>query len=188
MRGYPQLTLPVGQRVEGGGRTPDALVAAATDAFTAEGFQPETPLRAERPPVPVVVAERNLRRVAMQDSMRVTIGVLVAAGAAIGILDALVIGTWAILALWLAIFGLVAALLWLRYGRQYETEMVIGVAVAAARDGAPSSDLLLTAGRVRSIGFDGARTAIQVVDCPLALTESLAAAVRRVQLRGPTAP
>ena len=181
LRSYPAIALPVGQRIGGGGRAPAELVAAVTEALVAEGFRAETPLRPEpAPPAAVVVAERNLRRVQMQPAMRAAVWVLAASGAAIGVLDALIIGTWVILPLWFVAFALVGFLLWLRYGRRYESEMVLAIAVPTP-PGGPAADLLLSAGRVRSLGYDGARTPIEVVDCPVPLMEGLASVVRRVR-------
>jgi hypothetical protein len=184
LRSYPEFALPVGQRVRGSGRGSEALVEAARSALAAQGFRSVTPTRSDPTPLrPIVVAERELHRVRMQPSMRVAVWVLVGAGALIGVLDSLVVGTWALLLLWLAAFGLVGFLLWLRYGRQYESELVLAVAIAATEPGRDpgGADLVIRGGRVRFIGFDGARTPTEVVDCPVPLMDALAAAVRQVE-------
>jgi len=128
----------------------------------------------------------------------------VGAGICLGAVDGLLIGgLWYTFPWFLG--GLAAAgLLWWRYGRTYESEVIAaqfsGMAVvargAAATAGRPSNGIVVwSAGRVRSVLFAGTRTAIGVIDCPIPLMESLGGVVRRFEselatptTRSPAAP
>ncbi len=127
-------------------------------------------------------AERHVRRVAAGRPVRASIAALVGAGAALGGLDAYVVGSMILAAPWVAAGVFVALFLWLRYGRSYESE-VVGVALLPPEAGSPGEQpgVVWTAGRIRSVTLGGSRAAVEVVDCPVALMEALSRMVHRFE-------
>jgi hypothetical protein len=137
-----------------------------------------------------VFAERYVRRVGTHTGMQVSMGVLVGAGICLGAVDGLLVGgLWYTFPWFLG--GLAAAgLLWWRYGRTYESEVIAARFLGAPRSGhgpvegtgAPAGGIVVwSAGRVRSVLFSGTRTAVGVLDCPIPLMEGLGGVVRRFQ-------
>src|SRR5208282_811884 len=199
LRSVDRLPLPVGQKVPVPLQTRDKVVSAVSSAVGLGGFTLVESSLGQSPgsgtALPLgdageLYAERNVRRVATGRPVRASIAVLVGAGAALGGLDAYVVGSVILAAPWVAAGVFVALFLWLRYGRSYESEVVAVALLAPAAmppgpaDGAPPSDLsavVWTAGRVRSITYAGARTAVAVVDCPVSLMEALARMVHQFQ-------
>jgi hypothetical protein len=138
----------------------------------------------------MLIAERKVRRVATSRSMWVSMAVLVGAGAGLGGLDLFVAGSWVYAVPWVVVAAIGAFLLWLRYGRSYESEVVtVSVLPSTAAPerpaggaSAPGATLVIwSAGRIRSIAFAGVRAAVDVKDCPVSLMEALAQMVRRFQ-------
>ena len=138
----------------------------------------------------MLIAERKVRRVATSRSMRVSMAILVGAGAGLGGLDLFVAGSWVYAVPWVLVAAVGAFLLWLRYGRSYESEVVaVSVLPSTAAPerptgGASGPDAALvtwSAGRIRSVAFAGVRAAVDVKDCPVSLMEALAQMVRRFQ-------
>ena len=143
-----------------------------------------------KPAVGTLVAERKVRRVATSRSMSFSMAVLLAAGVGLGALDVLVGGSWTYAVPWVLVAGIGSLLLWLRYGRSYESEVVAvsllplptGASRPAEAESRPRESLLLwSAGRVRSVAFAGVRLAVDVKDCPVTLMDALAQMVRQFQ-------
>jgi hypothetical protein len=137
-----------------------------------------------------LVGERKVRRVATSASMRASIAVLLGAGIGLGGLDMIIIGSVLYALPWVGVAGVGAFLLWLRYGRTYQSEVIgVSVALSPPADGnAPTdtsvgrtAEVAWRVGRIRSVAFAGARTALDVEDCPVALMDALVLAVRRFQ-------
>ncbi len=199
LRSIDRLALPVGQKVPVPLRAQKRVVSAVSNAVRMAGFAivqsslPTSPgaSGALRPGESgVLYAERNVRRVATQRPVRASIAVLVGAGAALGGLDAYVVGAVILAVPWVASGVFVALFLWLRYGRSYESDVVAvvllepGSSTPDTTGGASSgerSSALWTAGRVRSVTFAGTRMAVGVVDCPVSLMETLARMVHRFE-------
>ncbi|HTT73788.1 MAG TPA: hypothetical protein VMG99_06550 [Thermoplasmata archaeon] len=199
-RGVPPLTggtpipLPVGQSVDLTGPQGAALLERYEAALRAEGFVVEPTLHAllgsdggVPPTVATVVAERRLRRAPIQRPTRVTIAVLLGCGIALGALDAYVVGAVVVAFPWAAAGAAGAAILWARYGRVYESEVVALAIGRVEGAGGPRTVLGWSAGRVRSTVFGGARTESSVVDCPVPLMEALGRIVRG-PVAAPTVP
>jgi hypothetical protein len=138
----------------------------------------------------VLSAERSVKRVATDTTMHVALVGLVAAGVGLGALEAYLFGGAQYAIPW-CLGGLaLAGLLWWRYGRTYESEViVVSVSVPLLQNHDTSEptgtvrreEVSWSAGRVRSILFGGTRTAVSVKDCPVPLMEALAGAVRRFE-------
>ena len=191
---YP---LPVSQTVV---LPPGALPRAsrvATSLLQTGGFtlvpRPRDPEHADAEPNAegdVVYAERSALRVATHISMLATVGVLVGAGISLGAVDALVFGNLLYAAPWIAVGVVGASVLWWKYGRGYESELV-AVHVLTVAHGArplgespatsPVGEVMWSAGRVRSVLFAGTRTVVGVVDCPIPLMRTLGAMARRFE-------
>jgi len=178
-----RLPLPVGQKVPARVQTREKVISAISNAVELGGFTVvESSLGSSQasgnpfgPSEPgELYAERNVRRVAAGRPVRASIAVLVGAGAALGGLDAFVVGAVILAAPWVAAGVFVALFLWLRYGRSYESE-VVGVALLSGGAASPGEllSVVWTAGRIRSVTFGGSRTALEVVDCPVSLMEAL---------------
>lgn len=191
------LALPVRQEMTIPFETAEVLRSAAARALSAGGFEvvdarasgrvrKAATLAAETPGQ--IYAERNVRRAPTHASMRLAIVVIVGAGVALGALDALLVGTVVYGFIWVAAAVLVAGVLWVRYGRTFVSE-VAEVRLAGPGGSMPtgptgrvgSSRVVLSGGRIRSIFFDGRRTAVSVVDCPVPLMEALAAVAHRFE-------
>jgi hypothetical protein len=122
--------------------------------------------------------------------MSFSMAVLLAAGVGLGALDVLVGGSWMYAVPWVVVAGLGSLLLWLRYGRSYESE-VVAVSLrplpaeasrpAGAKSRPGESLVLWSAGRIRSVAFAGVRAAVDVKDCPVTLMDTLAQMVRQFQ-------
>jgi len=196
LRYADRLRLPVGQKVSAPGKSQDELVQGMLTAVGEGGFElVESSLSPPRGSGTAVatgtfgtlIAERKVRQVATSRSMRASMAVLVGAGVGLGALDAFLVGSWVWGTPWVAVAGVGAFLLWLRYGRTYESEVLAAFvappSAGEAGQGTATSPavVLWTVGRVRSVAFSGARAAIDVVDCPVALMETLAQVVRRFQ-------
>lgn len=199
LRYAERLTLPVGQRVSTLDRSSDALVRGILSAVKGGDFAiVASTLGSDREPpaapdgrfVEGIIAERKVRRVASGASMRASIAILVAAGIALGGLDMFVVGSVIYAVPWVAVAAVGAFLLWLRYGRTYQSE-VMSVAVsfpprssAEAPSGASRGETVEVdwrVGRIRSVAFSGIRAAVDVEDCPVSLMETLVRAVRRFE-------
>jgi hypothetical protein len=199
LRSIDRLGLPVGQKVPVPLWAQEKVVSAVSNAMGMGGFAIVQSSLLTSPGANGALhpgesgelyAERNVRRVATRRPVRASIAVLVGAGAALGGLDAYVVGAVILAAPWVAAGVFVALFLWLRYGRSFESEVVAvvllapGASTSGATDGAPSvepSSALWTAGRIRSVSFGGTRLAVEVVDCPVSLMETLARMVHRFE-------
>lgn len=203
LRSADRLSLPVGQDVLARVHPERGIDRAIREAVAAGGFSVvESTLTipgdstgsSNRPASGILIAERKVRRVATSGSMRVSIIVLVAAGAGLGGLDLFVGGSWTYAVPWVVIAAVGAFLLWLRYGRSYESEVIavslIGLPAepsslpdAQPPPGGPSETSLVrwSAGRIRSVAFAGIRAAVDVKDCPIPLMDALTQAVRKFQ-------
>jgi len=199
LRSADRLALPVGQSAAAPPPRREDIVEEIQKAVAAGGFAlVESSL--PRPPGPgdgtggspfgTLIAERKIRRVTTSQSMRVSMAVLLGAGAGLGGLDLIVGGSWIYAAPWVVVAGVGAFLLWLRYGRSYESEVVavsvlpLATARVSGTGGvtAPEATMVRwSAGRIRSVAFAGARAAVDVKDCPVPLMEALAQMVRRFQ-------
>ena len=197
LRSADRFPLPVSQRVQVPPRPPEAVALAVSTAVKEGGFTVVESPRARRSEgtVPAagdrfVFAERSVHRVATDAAMRVSLGSLIGAGVGFGALEAFLFGG-AVVALPWCLGGLgLAGLIWWRYGRTYESEVIV-VSVSAPQEEDPrSSDptaagprrhVALSAGRVRSVLFGGTRTAVGVKDCPVRLMEALTRVVRRFE-------
>ena len=176
------------------GLSPEAVTTTITAALDAEGFA-IVPTLAAPPDDRSLLAEKNVRRVATHVSTRVTMGVLVAAGVGLGGVDAYLAGSLIYGVPWFAIGFGIAGLMWWRYGRTFESD-VVRVIVRLPRGGSRDSlgppgplEVGWGAGRVRSVLFSGERTTVAVVDCPVPLMESLSRAVHRFEAEcRPTVP
>lgn len=203
LRSADRLSLPVGQSVRVYSRPGAEIGRAISEAVRSGGFSvvlsswvPSGGATAspDRIASGTLIAERKVRRVATSRSMRFSIVVLLAAGAGLGGLDLIVGGSWTYAVPWVVVAAVGAFLLWLRYGRSYESE-VIAVSLLALPDepspppGADShpegrareSLILWSAGRIRSVAFAGVRAALDVKDCPVPLMDALTQAVRKFQ-------
>lgn len=197
LRAMERYPMPVEQRAAVSAVRPDALATALSDALSFGGFTP-APLagesRASVPPSLVAgrtqYAERNVRRVPTHTAMRVSMGVIVGAGISLGAVDGVLVGgIWYTFPWFLGgVAG--AGLLWWRYGRTYESEVLAVRFSGRPAPGTPPAGPLATpvtgtvlwsAGRVRSVLFAGVRTAVGVLDCPIPLMESLGGVVRRFE-------
>ena len=137
-----------------------------------------------------VFAERSAQRVATHISMLATVGVLIGAGIGLGGVDALVLGNVIYALPWVAVGIAGAGILWWRYGRGYESELVamhITSPAPETRTPADGSGVIAggeaewSAGRVRSVLFAGTRTVVGVGDCPISLMRTLGALARRFE-------
>ena len=141
----------------------------------------------------LLVGERKVRRVATAASMRASIAILLGAGVGLGGLDMIIVGSVIYAVPWVAVAGVGSFLLWLRYGRTYESEVIeVSAALTPPRQGGwtsgapnePTAEVDWRVGRIRSVAFSGARAAVDVVDCPVSLIDSLVRAVRSFQSGG----
>jgi hypothetical protein len=199
IRSVDSLALPVGQKVSIRSGSDEMIAAALLQAAGSEGFAPvESSLAGSAgvrsvtpsPRRKSLVAERNVRRVPTGPVMRTAAAVVLGAGAALGGLDAYIVGVPILAGPWIGAAGLAVLLLWIRYGQNYESE-VIAAAILISPPGPPGrtgggdpkggKNVLWSAGRVRSVAFAGNRTAIAVVDCPVSLMEALVQVVRRFE-------
>jgi len=199
LRSAERVTLPVGQNVRAPLRIEGGLDQAIREVVRAGGFSVvQSSLAAVREPAPspgevasgTLIAERKVRRVATSRSMRFSIVVLVGAGVGLGALDVLVGGSWTYAVPWVVVAGIGSFLLWLRYGRSYESEVVavslLPLPTGPSRHPSPvpgpeDSLVLWSAGRIRSVAFAGTRAAVDVKDCPVPLMETLAQMVHQFQ-------
>lgn len=195
LRYADRLRLPVGQQVSVPIGSADSVVEGILSAVKGGGFAlVETTwgsLPATRASVGdgfsggSLIAERKVRRVPTARSMRVSMAVLLAAGVGLGGLDMLIGGSVTYAVPWVAVAAVGTFLLWLRYGRTYESEvMAVSASVSAPTLDAssrPSAAVAWSVGRIRSVAFAGARAAVEVQDCPVSLMEALVRAVRQFQ-------
>ena len=146
-----------------------------------------------------IFAERSAQRMATHISMLATVGVLVGAGVSLGAVDALVFGNVLYALPWVAVGVVGAGVLWWRYGRGYESEVVamhFTETLPAAGPSGPATtvsggvEAVWSAGRVRSVLFAGTRTVVGVVDCPISLMRTLGGIARRfeAELAAPSPP
>jgi len=199
LRSADRLSLPVGQKVVAPAGTREGVVEAISTVVVAGGFTlvasplktpPDSGASAVGGTASTLIAERKVRRVATSYSMRVSIAVLLGAGVGLGALDTVIAGSVIDAAPWVGIAGLGAFLLWLRYGRTYESE-VIAVSLLPPTSGRPGEtagaslesevDVMWSAGRIRSVAFSGVRAAVEVVDCPVSLMDALVRLVHGFQ-------
>jgi len=197
IRSVDRLPLPVGQRVPVPPAPDETVSSAVSVAVEERGFFVVETRLVRRPEgaapgtgARLLSAERSVRRVATDTSMRVSLGALMAAGAGLGALEAYLFGGAQYAIPW-CLGGLaLAGLLWWRYGRTYESEViVVSVSAPPAANRATSEPtgtgarehVAWSAGRVRSILFGGSRTAVGVKDCPVPLMDALTGAVRRFE-------
>jgi hypothetical protein len=197
LRSVDRMPLPVGQKVGLPSRPPGTVSSAVSTAVQEGGFTIVETNLAQPPEVAApmtqnhrLFAERSVRRVATDQRMRVSLWALVGAGVGLGALDAFLFGR-AVAALPWCLGGLVlAGLVYWGYGRTYESEVIV-VSVStpeladprgpAAAGVVSPGHMAWNVGRVRSILFGGARTAVAVKDCPVPLMEALATAVHRFE-------
>lgn len=202
LRYADRLTLPVGQKVSASGRSRDALVrgilsvVGQSDFTIVEstlGSAAEAPAADDGGDAGGLIAERKVRRVATGAPMRTSIAVLLGAGIGLGGLDMIIAGSVIYAVPWIALAGIGAFLLWLRYGRTYQSELM-AVAVSYPRpspggapfdaSSGPTAEVYWSVGRIRSVAFAGARAAVDVEDCPVALMETLVRVLRRFRSAG----
>lgn len=213
IRSIDQYPLPVGQNVVVLVRSPEEVPSAARAALGASGFTvvqtSGTSMSGNAAPEsrpPVLFAERSVRRVETHISMRMSVGVLVGAGVSLGAVDGLILGKAIYAFPWIGVGLIGAGILWWRYGRSFESEVVALHCSPLPQDrssstegsgAAPRMNAAWSAGRVRSVLFAGSRTAVGVVDCPIPLMEDLSKVVRTFegelgasppQVRSPTDP
>lgn len=199
LRSAEQISLPVGQNVRAPICPEGGLDSAIRDVVISGGFHVVQSTMAapgvstggpSQPAAGTLIAERKVRRVATSRSMRFSMAVLVSAGVGLGALDVLVAGSWTFAVPWVVVAGIGSFLLWLRYGRSYESEVVAislrPLPAEASRpaegESRPGESLVLwSAGRIRSVAFAGVRAAVDVKDCPVTLMETLAQMVRQFQ-------
>ena len=199
LRYAERLTLPVGQKVSTANQSSDALTQGILAAVRGSEFTvvesnlgPDLGTRAvvDGGIAGGLIAERRVRRVATGTSMRVSIAVLVGAGVGLGALDMIIAGSVIYALPWVGVAAVGAFLLWLRYGRTYQSEvMEVLVAVAPTSPGRSSiqtgsgrtAEVVWRVGRIRSVAFAGIRAAVDIEDCPVTLMEALVGAVRRFQ-------
>ncbi len=135
------------------------------------------------------VAERRRQRAPMPAPTRVSVYVLFGAGLGLGIFDAVAVGVPIVALAWAGGSALVAALFWLRYGRSFQSEVV----VVALRWGRPTKatpgsvdhptpHVAWFAGRIRSDVRGGHRTAVEVT-VPQGLARDAGALARDFQTR-----
>jgi hypothetical protein len=178
------LEFTVGQSVLLGDRTMESARSMVRDVLRGRGFRvnslPAGLLSRSGGSSPtetrlVQVAERNVRRGPTNPPTLHAILALVGAGLVLGILDTILAGAVIYVTPWIAAAAAVSLALWLRYGRTFESDVII----AAVRDtsgtsgGTPgakgqvvSPEVFLEAGRVLSVVHGGKRTAVQTLDCP----------------------
>ncbi len=197
IRSVDRLSLPVGQRVPVP-LAPGVAVSSAVSTAVEEGGFTVVGDRLLQSPngdrlgaeTHLLSAERSVRRVATDTPMHVALGGLMGAGVGLGALEAYLFGGPQYAIPW-CLGGLaLAGLVWWRYGRTYESEVIV-VSVSspptqerepAATTGAGAGEnVAWSAGRVRSILFGGTRTAVGVKDCPVPLMEALSGVVRRFE-------
>jgi len=198
LRYADRLTLPVGQKVSAAGRSWEALVQGILSALGGSDFKVVESTLGSAPgnhgagdgSAGELLAERKVRQVGAGASMRLSIAVLVGAGVGLGALDMYIAGSVVYAVPWIALAGLGAFLLWFRYGRMYQSEvMAVEVTFRPAAQGPagsePSHDrtaeVAWRVGRIRSVAYAGSRAAVDVEDCPVALMDALVRAVRRFQ-------
>ncbi len=208
LRSVDRYPLPVSQMVTVPPGTSERVASVATALLRNGGFTLVALPSSGSPTDPgshlagtVVFAERSAQRVATHASMLATVGVLVGAGISLGAVDGLVFGSLIYALPWVVVGIVGAGVLWWRYGRGYESE-VVGVHLTPAPLGKPGSvsdpsspgggEVVWSAGRVRSVLFAGTRTVVGVVDCPIPLMRALGGFARRfaaeLSLPAPPAP
>ena len=189
LRDLEQFSMPVGQQVRVPAEPFPAIPAAISRTVTGAGFTVEAsgmPTDGSVPPGGVrpstVIAERNVRAVPTHGSTRLAAAVLFGAGVALGGLDAYLVAEPTLAVPWAAGGAVAALLLWFRYGRTFESEVVsVRLATPDPPGTAALATVVWTAGRVRSVIFAGTRTAVGVVDCPIPLMEALGRSVRQFE-------
>ena len=103
------------------------------------------------------VGERALKAAPMSAAGKVSVYTLLAAGIGLGIFDAVAIGVWWVALPWSLGALCVAALTWYRYGRGFESDVVVVTIRPAVGAGGPT--VVWMGGRVRSDVRAGDRTA-----------------------------
>lgn len=197
LRAIERYPMSVGQSASIVGAPPDAVSAAFSAALDSGGFSlvpvarpTETENGGGLVSGRTVFAERNVRRVATHAGMIVSMSVIFGAGVALGAVDGILVGGIWYTFPWFFGGAAAAGLLWWRYGRTYESEVIAvqllgssptGLAPASRPGSVASGTVVFKAGRVRSVAFSGTRTAVGVLDCPISLMESLGGVVRRFQ-------
>jgi hypothetical protein len=195
LRSPGEISLPVSKRVLVTASSLPALDGAVVAALTSGGFaavreSAETHSESDELSVqsgtPSHFGERRVRRVATSSSIKASVGILIAAGALLGVIDAFVVGSAVLLIPWLGVGLGASGFIWLRYGRTYQSELIAVVPVPTPpsdeADGpAAAVTLLWSVGRIRSVGYGGSRTSLGVQDCPVALIETFTSVVRKFE-------
>lgn len=138
----------------------------------------------------VQIAERNLRRGPTNPPALHAVLALVGAGLVLGILETYLAGSVVYALPWVVATLAFSLVLWLRYGRTFESDVI----VATARDTSEASDrslaaagpvvspeVFLEAGRVQSALHGGKRIAVRLLDCPPAHIRELVSVVHRFE-------
>ncbi len=126
------------------------ILSFATPPLTDAGGDPWSDFRA--------VGERALKAAPMSVAGKVSVYTLLGAGLGLGIFDAVAIGVWWVAVPWALGALCVALLTWYRYGRGFESDVVVVTIRAAARAG-EGPTVVWIGGRVRSDVRAGDRSA-----------------------------
>lgn len=127
--------------------------------------------------VTVRVAERDVRRGPMDRPVVEAVVALLGGGIVLGVVETLLAGTPFYAGPWVLGAALVSLALWLRYGRTFESDVIValvrarvdaggsgGEDLASARPASPV-EVLWQTGRVRSVLHGGRRIAVRVIEC-----------------------
>jgi hypothetical protein len=135
-------------------------------------------------------AERDIQRgPTSRTTFEFLLGLL-GAGFALGTLETYLAGSLVYGLLWVLGAATLGAAFWYRYGRSFESEVIVAAVripsstgsrdrIARGTTGPPV--VVCQAGRVRSVLHGGHRTVVEVLDCPIPLTRLLALAVKQLQ-------
>jgi hypothetical protein len=133
------------------------------------------------------VAERNVRRGPTNPPALHAMLALGGSGLAFAVIEVLLGGTLIYVAPWVVAALALVFFIWLRYGRTFESEVIVATVRLTSEtsvpgfEGAVSPEVALEAGRVLSMLHGGERTAVQVVDCPPPHVRELVSVVQRFE-------
>ena len=190
------MGLPVGQRVVVRPPPGSEVNQSVVNALRGSGFEVrglgmarpgDGPTAGESAGPQLWMGERNILSYGSFPPALAVVAALLGAGATLGTAEGYLTGTLTYAALWIVGSAILALFIWWRYGRLFESEIVL--AAVAPASGSPRPDgvpgrpgravrVSWRAGRVESLLQSGHRSFRQVLDCPPPLIGDLAAMIR----------
>jgi hypothetical protein len=175
----PDLHLPLRQEVRLPSLPPAQLAVAVRSTLDAAGFAIVSGFGVRRPGVPdgshgspppyEGYGERGRTMVPMSSASKTSVYTILGAGLGLGIFDAVSIGAPLVAFPWVGGAVAITILLWLRYGRSFQSD-VVAVVLRPTRATAPTAPegtmVVLLGGRVRSDVRAGDRTGHSAAAAP----------------------